>query len=58
MDNYPWYKTVDGNEPILQGDFVNSCPIVIPTLAMELEKQVSADVVEYEAQFILLEIYL
>ena len=48
MDNYPWYKTVDGNEPILQGDFVNSCPIVIPTLAMELEKQVSADVVEYD----------
>jgi len=47
MDDYPWYEIVDGSEPILQGDFVSSCPIVLPTLAMESEKQVSADVVEY-----------
>lgn len=47
MDNYPWYEIVGGSEPILQGDFVNSCPIVIPILAMEPDKQVSADVVEY-----------
>jgi hypothetical protein len=27
---YPWYDIVDGDESLLQGDFVKECPIVIP----------------------------
>ncbi len=30
MENYPWYALVDAEEPLLQGDFVRRCPIVLP----------------------------
>jgi hypothetical protein len=30
MDEYPWYKQIQASNPIRQGDFVNSCPIVVP----------------------------
>jgi len=47
MEGYPWYEIMDGYEPLLQGDFVTSCPVVIPTTAIESER-VSADVIEYD----------
>jgi len=47
MEIYQWYKSVDGEEPLLQGDFINSCPIVIPPTAIESAK-VSAEVIEYD----------
>ena len=47
MESYPWYEIVDGGEPLLQGDFVNSCSVVVPPTAIESEK-VSADVIEYD----------
>jgi hypothetical protein len=46
MEEYPWYAIADGEEPFLQGDFINSCPVVIPPATIESGK-VSADVIEY-----------
>jgi hypothetical protein len=47
MEEYPWYIVVAGEETLLQGDFINSCPVVIPPVAVELGK-VPADVIEYD----------
>lgn len=47
MEKYPWYTIVDGKETLLQGDFISSCPVVIPPLAIEPGK-VPADVIEYD----------
>jgi len=52
MDKYQWYKVVDGTEQILQGDFLYSCPIILPITAIEPEKIeqkiVSTKVIEYD----------
>jgi len=47
MEEYPWYTIINGKEPLLQGDFINSCPVVIPPIAIESAK-VSAEVIEYD----------
>lgn len=47
MEKYQWYEIVNGEESILQGDHINSCPIVISPAAIESTK-VSADVIEYD----------
>jgi len=47
MGKYPWYAVVDDKEPLLQGDFINSCPVVIPPAIIKLEN-VSAEVIEYD----------
>ena len=47
-NSYAWYEIVDGEEPLLQGDFIDSCPIIIPPLSMEPEKEVAAEVKTYE----------
>lgn len=44
---YPWYEVVEGNEPLLQGDFINSCSIVVPPKPIKLGK-VPAEVIEYD----------
>jgi len=44
---YPWYEIVNGSSPLLQGDFVDSCPVVVPPTAIESER-VSAEVIEYD----------
>jgi hypothetical protein len=28
--DYPWYEIVEGDEPLLQGDFISECPIIVP----------------------------
>ena len=33
--DYPWYTIVDNKDELLQGDIVNSCPIVNPTIDLE-----------------------
>ncbi len=47
MEKYPWYAIVNGKEPLLQGDFINSCPVVIPPATIESAK-VPAEVIEYD----------
>ncbi len=32
-DVYPWYSVVEAGTPLLQGDFINECPLVVPQLA-------------------------
>ena len=47
MEKYPWYEVVDGNEPLLQGDFVKSCPIVIPNNTLSNGKT-KAEIANYD----------
>jgi hypothetical protein len=47
MEEYPWYKVVDNNEPLLQGDFINSCPIIIPPADIK-PPSVPAEVIFYD----------
>lgn len=47
MKEYPWYEMVEGSEQLLQGDFVNSCPVVVPPTTIE-SKKVSAEIIEYD----------
>jgi len=45
MKEYPWYEIVEGKE-LLQGDILNSCPLIIPPLTIERIEEV--DVIEYD----------
>lgn len=45
MEEYPWYKVVDGDE-LFQGDILDSCELVAPTSKTENGKDV--EVVEYD----------
>lgn len=47
MKEYPWYDVVDSEEPLLQGDFIDSCPVIIPTSTV-IPGKVSADAAEYD----------
>jgi hypothetical protein len=47
MEKYPWYEIVEGDS-LLQGDFINQCPIVLPPSTIELGKKVIAEVIEYD----------
>ncbi|MBA3946954.1 MAG: hypothetical protein H0X37_20630 [Herpetosiphonaceae bacterium] len=31
MRAYPWYGWVESDEPLEQGDFFDSCPVIVPT---------------------------
>lgn len=42
---YPWYEVIEGNENLLQGDFIKECPIVIPPL--EISDDVEVRIVNY-----------
>jgi hypothetical protein len=44
---YPWYDIVEGAE-ILQGDFLKSCPVIIPPKKIEPGGRVPVDVIEYD----------
>lgn len=46
---YEWFDIVDENEPILQGDFFNSCPVVTPPSEIKSDvKSIETDVLEYD----------
>lgn len=45
--NYLWYHIVEGENAILQGDFINSCPLVIPTTDIT-SKTVGGKIIEYD----------
>jgi len=47
LRRYPWYEIVDGDEPLLQGDFISSCPVIIPPSVIQPGK-VTAEVFEYD----------
>lgn len=43
---FPWYEIVDNNEPLLQGDFLLSCPVFIPVPGSEETQSFTVD--EYD----------
>ncbi|GAB6161738.1 hypothetical protein JCM12298_08970 [Desulfothermus naphthae] len=47
MEKYPWYEIVRFDEPLLQGDFIGSCPVIIP-LSLIAIGEVKVDVIEYD----------
>jgi len=53
MSEYKWYTVVDGDESLQQGDFIFSCPYVIPEFGTEPEsesdpkKEVPAEIDEF-----------
>jgi len=44
---YPWYDVVDGDD-LAQGDFIDSCPIIIPPPSMNEDDTINANVCEYD----------
>jgi len=47
MDNYIWYKIIDGEESLSQGDIIKSCPIITPPPNMKLDEML-AEIVEVD----------
>jgi hypothetical protein len=48
-EEYPWYVTVEGNQPLMQGDFVSNCPVVVPSRAIDKDtKEINAEISEYD----------
>lgn len=47
MRDYPWYDVIDGGEALMQGDFIITCPVLIPTSSFG-ENEISAKVIEYD----------
>lgn len=45
MKEYPWYEVVESDDTLLQGDFIQECPIVIPPSKMSGEVEI--DIVTY-----------
>ena len=43
---YAWYDIVDGNEDLLQGDFIKECPVVVPP--SEISDKVEVRVINYD----------
>lgn len=50
VDKYPWYEIAHNTEPVLQGDFLLSCPVFAPSAGSIVieEEPLSFEVVEYD----------
>ena len=48
-EEFQWYAIVDADDQLLQGDFVESCPVVIPSLQLltGAGTDIDVDVTEY-----------
>ncbi len=38
---YPWYELISLSDDILQGDFVEDCPIIIPPKSLEEDQEIT-----------------
>jgi hypothetical protein len=47
MRDYPWYDIVEGNDDLMQGDFISTCPVMVPYSSIA-EGRISAEIVEYD----------
>lgn len=45
---YPWFDVAEADESLLQGDFVDSCPIVLPPRTIVENTTVRAEVALYD----------
>jgi hypothetical protein len=50
VNKYPWYETVHNTEPVLQGDFLFSCPVFVPSAGSTVREEdtLSFEVAEYD----------
>ena len=52
QEKFPWYETVDNNEPIMQGDMLFPCPVFVPSagsyMSMKEDASVSFEVEQYD----------
>lgn len=46
-EKYPWYDVTKGDDVLLQGDFLDNCPIVTPPLEIVEKNNVNVDVFKY-----------
>jgi len=46
--SYDWYEIVEGDAALSQGDFIDSCPIVIPPTVIRAGEEQSFEVKEYD----------
>ena len=46
-NEFLWYETVDSGEPLSQGDFINSCKVIIPKSTDTAEK-IKGEIEEYD----------
>jgi len=45
---YPWYDAINGKEELMQGDFIEECPLIIPPLEIPTEvNEVEARINKY-----------
>ncbi len=47
MRDYPWYDIVDAGEALMQGDFISSCPVIVPSSSIGVGR-ISAEIIEYD----------
>jgi len=46
MKEYPWYDIVNGDEDLMQGDFIKECPVVIPP--SKISDEVEVRIINYD----------
>jgi hypothetical protein len=45
---YPWYEVVENDGSLQQGDFLESCPVVVPLFIPDSSTQeLEAEILEY-----------
>lgn len=47
MKPYPWYELVEGDDTLMQGDFIISCPVIVSSTEIEIRK-LRAGIEEYD----------
>jgi len=45
MREYPWYEVVSWEDNLMQGDFINDCPVVIPP--SEISSNIEVRIIKY-----------
>jgi hypothetical protein len=51
MRDYPWYDIVDADKTLMQGDFMSSCPVIVPSSSIgegRIEGRISAEIIKYD----------
>jgi len=48
MREYPWYEVVKGDDALMQGDFIEDCPVVIPPLEISDDDDIDVKIINYD----------
>ncbi|MBU7028561.1 MAG: hypothetical protein HXS48_16625 [Theionarchaea archaeon] len=52
LEEYAWYVNVSSDEDLLQGDFINECPVMVPT--SEISDEVEIRIISFDHLVIVL----